>query len=191
MRPPRVRIGFDFDGVLCPTPFGRFAVRSPSPVADLPPDYEKRYEKPRQPNTLRLAVEYARFGWRGSSREAIGVAKELAAAHDVHIVTGRSVVGEPVVRRWLREHRLEDVFAGVWMAPEGLRPPQHKLAVALMQGIEAHIDDDPRTAHHLARNGVRQVFLFDRSGAYATDARLPALTIVRSLREVPPALSPA
>jgi hypothetical protein len=189
MRPHRVRIGFDFDGVLCPTPFGRFAVRAPSPVADLPPGYERYYASEHGANPLRLAVEYARFGWRGSSREAIAVARELAASHEVHIVTGRSVAGEPVVRRWLRRHGLEDVFADVWMAPEGLRPPQHKLAVALMQGMEAHIDDDPRTAHHLARSGVPHVFLFDPSGAQAAEARLSALTVVRSLREVPLALS--
>ena len=69
------------------------------------------------------------------------------------------------------------------MAPEGLRPAQHKLATARMLGIDAHIDDDPRTAYHLASNGVSRVFLLDHAGAHG-DAPLPArLTLVRSLRE--------
>ena len=75
---------------------------------------------------------------------------------------------------------------GIHMAPPGLRPPQHKLAVAQMIGIDAHIDDDPRTAYHLAKYGVQHVYLLDHAGALATDEDplLPqGLVLVRSLRE--------
>jgi hypothetical protein len=54
-----------------------------------------------------------------------------------------------------------------------------------MVGIDVHIDDDPRTAYHLARNGVRS-FLLDHAGVHAAagDEPPPAgLTVVRSLRE--------
>jgi hypothetical protein len=69
------------------------------------------------------------------------------------------------------------------MAPPGLRPPQHKLAVAKMRAVAAHIDDDPRTAYHLAGNGVPRVYLLDHAGAHG-DVPLPErLTLVRSLRE--------
>jgi hypothetical protein len=54
--------------------------------------------------------------------------------------------------------------------------------------IDAHIDDDPRTAYHLASNGVERVFLYDHAGAHG-NVPLPAhLTLVRSLREFAGAL---
>jgi len=184
-----MRIGFDFDGVLCPTPFGRLAVHAPSPVPDLPAGYESLYHQRPPVNPLRLAVEYARFGWRGSSSEAVAVLTELASAHAVYIVTGRSAVGEPVVRRWLQRRRLDDTVAGVWMAPRGLRPAQHKLAVARILGLDVHVDDDPRTAYHLARSGVPRVFLFNHAGAHGHEPPAASLTLVRSLSEVPRTLA--
>jgi hypothetical protein len=69
------------------------------------------------------------------------------------------------------------------MAPAGLRPAQHKLATARLLGIDAHIDDDPRTAFHLARNGVARVYLYDHAGAHGDAPLPPNLTLVRSLRE--------
>jgi hypothetical protein len=178
-----MRIGFDFDGVLCLTPFGRLAVHAPTPVADLPPDYEALYAAPQPANPLRLAVEYARFGWRRMSPEAAQILRDVAAGNEVYIVTGRSAAGEPLLRRWLRRHGLADAIAGIRMAPPGLRPAQHKLATARMLGIDAHIDDDPRTAYHLARNGVERVYLFDHAGAHGDAPLPPHLTLVRSLRE--------
>jgi len=130
-----------------------------------------------------VAIEYARFAWRSSARDAAPVLRELSASHELYIVTGRSRVGERIVRGWLRRHKLESCFAGVRMAPRGLRPSQHKLATAKMLGLEAHIDDDPRTAYHLARNGVARVFLLDHANAHG-DAPLPSgLELVRSLGE--------
>lgn len=178
-----MRIGFDFDGVLCLTPFGRLAVHAPTPVADLPPDYEKLYEHPIASNPLRLAVEYLRFGWRTNAPDAREILRELTGAHEVYIVTGRSEVGVPVVRRWLRNQGLADRIAGIRMAPPGLRPAQHKLATARMLGIDAHIDDDPRTAYHLAKNGVGRVYLLDHAGAHGDTAPPPGLVLIRSLRE--------
>ena len=178
-----MRIGFDFDGVLCLTPFGRLAVHAPSPVPDLPEGYAALYDQPQSSGLLRLAVEYARFGWRTNAPDAASILHELADGHEIFIVTARSRVGEPLLRRWLRRHKLEDRIAGIRMAPEGLRPAQHKLATARLLGIDAHIDDDPRTAYHLANNGVSRVFLLDHAGAHG-DAPLPAgLSLVRSLRE--------
>jgi hypothetical protein len=178
-----MRIGFDFDGVLCLTPFGRLAVHKPSPVPDLPDGYAALYDLPRASDPLRLAVEYLRFGWRTNAPDAAVILREIADAHEIFIVTGRSSAGEPLLRRWLRRHNLEERIAGIRMAPPGLRPAQHKLATARLLGIEAHIDDDPRTAFHLARNGVARVYLLDHAGAHG-DAELPAhLTLVRSLRE--------
>ena len=178
-----MRIGFDFDGVLCPTPFGRLAVHAPSPVDDLPAGYEQLYgHAPGGP--LRLAVEYARFGWRRMAPDAAAVLRALGERNELYIVTGRSAAGEPLLRRWLKRHGLAGAVRGIHMAPVGLRPPQHKLAVARMIGIDAHIDDDPRTAYHLAKNGVSRVYLLDHAGAHRTDAPLPErLTLVRSLRE--------
>jgi hypothetical protein len=178
-----MRIGFDFDGVLCLTPFGRLAVHAPSPVADLPEGYAALYDRPASSGLLRLAVEYARFGWRTNAPDAAAILRELASTYEIYIVTGRSRAGEPLLRRWLRRHKLDDRIAGIRMAPEGLRPAQHKLATSRMLGIDAHIDDDPRTAYHLAKNGVSRVFLLDHAGAHG-DAPLPSgLTLVRSLRE--------
>jgi len=178
-----MRIGFDFDGVLCETPFGRLAVHAPSPVEELPPDYASRYDAPPASHPLRLLVEYARFAWRRMSPEAADVLRAVSARHEIYIVTGRTAAGEPLLRRWLRKHALEDSIAGIRMSPHGLRPPQHKLATALMLGIGAHIDDDPRTAYHLATHGVSRVFLFDHAGAHG-DAPLPSnLELVRSLAE--------
>jgi hypothetical protein len=178
-----MRIGFDFDGVLCLTPFGRLAVHAPSPVPDLPEGYAALYEAAVSANPFRLALEYARFGWRTSAPEAASVLHELADAHELHIVTGRSRAGEPLLRRWLRGHRLDEKIAGIHMAPRGLRPPQHKLATARLFGIDAHIDDDPRTAYHLAKNAVERVYLLDHAGAHGDAALPPHLTLVRSLRE--------
>lgn len=177
-----MRIGFDFDGVLCITPFGRLAVHAPTPVPELPPNYEALYRQAPPAQPVRLAIEYLRFGWRRMDADGAGVLLELAKRHDVYIVTGRSVAGEPLLRRWLHRHGLDDKIAGVRMAPPGLRPAQHKLASALILGIDVHIDDDPRTAYHLAGHGVRRVYLFDHAGAHG-DAPLPAnVTLVRSLR---------
>jgi hypothetical protein len=178
-----MRIAFDFDGVLCLTPFGRLAVHAPKPVPDLPPDYERLYAAPAPDSALRLAVEYVRFGWRRSAPQAHDVLRGLSADNELYIVTGRSVAGISVIRRWLRRHRLEEHVAGVRMAPPGMRPPQHKLATAIMLRIDVHIDDDPRTAYHLAESDVSRVFLLDHAGAHG-DAPLPErLTLVRSLAD--------
>ncbi len=183
-----MRVSFDFDGVLCLTPFGRLAVHEPKPVPELPAGYEALYADEPRANPLRLAVEYARFAWRKMAPDAPEVLGDLCARHDVWIVTGRSEYGAPLMRRWLRKHGLERKIAGVRMAPRGLRPPQHKLATARMLGIEAHIDDDPRTAYHLAREGVPRVYLLDHAGAHG-DAPLPGgLALVRTLREFADAL---
>lgn len=178
-----MRIGFDFDGVLCVTPFGRLAVHAPSPVADLPEGFAALYDQPSSSNLLRLAVEYARFGWRTDAPDAATILHELANTNEIFIVTARSRAGEPLLRRWLRRHKLDDRIAGIRMAPAGLRPAQHKLATARLLGIDAHIDDDPRTAYHLAEHGVPRVYLLDHAGAHGEAALPAALTLVRSLRE--------
>jgi hypothetical protein len=178
-----MRIGFDFDGVLSLTPFGRFAVHAPKPVPPLPPDYEKLYDAPDPANPMRVAIEYLRFAWRSSAPEARDVLRELSANHELHIVTGRSEVGIGIVRQWLRRHKIEDCVTSIRMSPPGIRPPQHKLAVAKMLGIDAHIDDDPRTAYHLAREGVPQVYLLDHAGAHGNTPLPERLTLVRSLRD--------
>jgi hypothetical protein len=184
-----MRIGFDFDGVLCNTPFGRFAVHAPGDVPDLPSGFEALYDAPRPSNPLRLALEYLRFAWRPAAPGAIEIVRELAQRHELYVVTGRSVAGERLLRGWLRGHGLDGVFAGIRMAPHGLRSAQHKLATARMLAIDAHIDDDPRTAYHLAKSGVQHVYLYDHAGAHG-DAPLPErLTLVRSLREFADALA--
>lgn len=178
-----MRIGIDFDGVLCVTPFGRLAVHAPKPVPALPPGYEALYERRTSPSLPRLALEYARFGWRLTAADGAEVLLDLSREHEVYIVTGRSVGGEPLVRRWLQRRGLDEKIAGVRMAPPGLRPAQHKLATALMLGIDTHIDDDPRTAYHLAEHGVPHVYLLDHAGAHGDATVPPHLTLVRSLRE--------
>jgi hypothetical protein len=86
------------------------------------------------------------------------------------------------MERWLKARGWRDYISGIWMAPSGLRPPQHKLAVAQMLGIDAHIDDDPRTAYHLAEHTVRS-FLLDHAGAHG-DAPVPEhLRLVSSLSD--------
>lgn len=176
-----MKIAFDFDGVLCLTPFGRLAVHKPSPVPDLPAGYERLYDAPAASNPLRLAVEYLRFGWRTNAPAARDVLHRLTENHEVYIVTGRSRAGEPLVRRWLRRHGLGERIAGVRMAPPGLRPAQHKLATARMLAIDVHIDDDPRTAYHLAANGVPAVYLLDHAGAHGDAPLPPHLALVPSL----------
>ena len=183
-----MRIGFDFDGVLCLTPFGRLAVHAPGDVPELPANYEALYRRPHPQNPLRLAVEYLRFGWRRMSPEAAGVLRDLSARHQVYIITGRSVAGEPLIRRWLRSHALEGCVSGIEMAPPGLRPSQHKLARALMLGIDAQVDDDPRTAYYLAGHGVPRVFLLDHAGAHGDAPLPPRLALVRTIREFAAAL---
>ncbi len=178
-----MRIGFDFDGVLCLTPFGRLALHAPGPVPELPPDYGALYAAAPPSNPLRLAVEYLRFGWRRMAPDAAPVLRDLSDRNEIYIVTGRSAVGEPLIRRWLRRHALDDKIAGVRMAPPGLRPAQHKLATARMLGMDAHIDDDPRTAYHLVEHGVPHVYLLDHAGAHGDAPLPPRLRLVRSLRE--------
>lgn len=178
-----MRISFDFDGVLCKTPFGRLAVHKPQPVPELPAGYEALYNREPRSNPFRLLLEYARFAWRRMAPDAHEVLRDLCSHHEVWIVTGRSEAGAPLMHRWLRKHGLDRQVAGVRMAPPGLRPPQHKLATARMLGIDAHIDDDPRTAYHLAREGVQHVYLLDHADAHG-DAPIPErLALVRSLRE--------
>lgn len=177
-----MKIAFDFDGVLCPTPFGRLAVHAPEPVDDLPANFRELYDAPVRSNPLRLAVEYARFGWRGADPAGGDVLRKLAESHEVFIVTGRSRKGQALLERWLRNQKWRGYITDIWMAPSGLRPPQHKLAVAQMIGIDAHIDDDPRTAYHLAEHGVRS-FLLDHANAHG-DVPLPDnLTLVGSLSD--------
>ncbi len=178
-----MRISFDFDGVLCVTPFGRMATHAPSPVAELPDGYEALYDAPPRRSLPRLGVEYLRFGWRRIAPDAAETLHALAEDHTLYIVTGRSAAGESLLQRWLRRHKLTDRVAGVRLAPSGLRPAQHKLAIARMLNIDAHIDDDPRTAFHLARNGVPRVYLLAHDGAALPDDAPSALTIVRTLDE--------
>ncbi len=184
-----MRISFDFDGVLCLTPFGRLAVHRPSPVAALPEGYAALYERHCASNPLRLALEYVRFGWRANAPEAASILHELADRHEIYIVTARSCRGEPLLRRWLRSHGLDGRIAGIRMAPEGLRSAQHKLASTRLLSIDAHIDDDPRTAYHLAQQGVEHVYLLDHANAHGDAPLPPRLTLVRSLREFANAVS--
>lgn len=177
-----MRISFDFDGVLCLTPFGRLATHAPTPVAPLPDNYERLYRGRPPRSALRLPLEYARFGWRRAAPDAARVVEDLSAGHELRIVTGRSVAGMPLLRRWLRRHGIDDCFAGLHMAPPGLRPAQHKLAIARLHAVDAHIDDDPRTAYHLANNGVPAVYLLLHEGA-EVESPPAALRVVRSLRE--------
>ena len=177
-----MRIGFDFDGVLRPTPFGRLAVHAPEPVDDLPANYRQLYDAPRSSNPLRLLAEYARFGWRGADKAGGDVVRDLASQHEIFIVTGRSRKGEALLERWLKARKWRDHISGIWMAPSGLRPPQHKLAVAQMIGIDAHIDDDPRTAYHLANHGVR-AYLLDHANAHGDTPVPENLTLVGSLTD--------
>lgn len=186
-----MRISFDFDGVLCVTPFGRMATHAPSPVAELPAGYELLYDAPPRRGLPRLGVEYLRFGWRRIAPGAADTLRALAADHTLYIVTGRSAAGESLLRWWLRRHKLTDSITEVRLAPSGLRPAQHKLAVARMLSIDAHIDDDPRTAYHLARNGVAHVFLLSPAGAPPADDAPPSLTIVRTLDEFRSAIDAA
>jgi phosphoglycolate phosphatase-like HAD superfamily hydrolase len=186
-----MRISFDFDGVLCLTPFGRMAVHAPHVhVDDLPEAYESFYAAPARRSRLRLAVEYARFGWRRMAPDAARVLQALSdEGHDLLIVTGRSAQGESLLRRWLRRHGLEERVAEVRMAPAGLRPAQHKLAVAKMLAVDAHIDDDPRTAFYMARNGLRWVFLLDHASAVG-DVSLPNnVRAVSTLADIPPEIT--
>ena len=177
-----MKISFDFDGVLCPTPFGRLAVHAPTPVDDLPPDYERLYDNPTHVNPIRLAAEYLRFSWRAAAKDGGDVLRDLARDHQLFIVTGRSRIGEPLMERWLKARGWRDHISGIWMAPSGLRPPQHKLAVARMLAIDAHIDDDPRTAYHLAHHNIPS-YLLDHANAHG-DAPLPNhLTLVTSLTD--------
>jgi hypothetical protein len=178
-----MRIGFDFDGVLCMTPFGRFAVHAPGHVDDLPEGWERLYDDRYEPSPLRVAIEYLRFAWRQSSPEAPPVLRALSESHELYIVTGRSDDGVGLVRRWLRRHRLDGCFADIRMAPPGLRPAQHKLATAKLLALDAHIDDDPRTAYHLARNGVPAVYLLDHAGVHGGEPPPERVTLIRSLNE--------
>ena len=184
-----MRISIDFDGVLCHTPFGRLAVHAPGGVPELPADYAQLYEAAAPGGPLRLAVEYARFAWRRMDPRAEPVLRALAEKHDVTIVTGRSIAGEALVARWLRRTRLDE-RVGLRMAPPGLRPPQHKLAVARILGIDAHLDDDPRTAHYLAEHDVQHVYLLDHAGLESeAGAPPPNLEMVRSLNEFADAIA--
>jgi uncharacterized HAD superfamily protein len=183
-----MRIGLDLDGVLCATPFGRFATRPVTAVTDLPEGYEALYDVPSPPNPLRGTVEYARFGWRRLAPGAAEALRELSQRHELYVVTGRSRAGEALLRRWLARNHVDAAITSLRMAPPGLRPPQHKLAVARMLEVGAHIDDDPRTAYHLARNGVPRVFLLDAAGRHDHPNPPDNLTIVRSLREFVEAL---
>lgn len=179
-----MRIGFDFDGVLCLTPFGRFAVHPPERADDVPPladGFERLYEGRGDPNMLRLALEYVRFAWRSAAPGAPEVLRRLAVEHDLYIVTGRSDNGRKLLDRWAERHRVAACFKGIWMAPPGLSSPQHKLAVAGMLGIDIHIDDDPRTAWYLASGGVPRVFLLDHANARGDAAPPPGVTVISTL----------
>jgi hypothetical protein len=178
-----MRIGLDFDGVVCATPFGRLAVHAPGGVPPLPDGYERLYDAPVPSNPLRQVVEYLRFAWRPPADDAKAVLAELSLDHELYVVTGRSAVGLDLVRRWLKRTGIERSIADVRMAPPGLRPAQHKLAVAKMLSIDAHIDDDPRTAYHLARGGVARTYLLDQAGGHGDDELPAGLVLVRSLRE--------
>jgi len=184
-----MRVGFDFDGVLCNTPFGRFAVHAPGHVPDLPPGYEALYDAPPPSGPLRRLLEYVRFAWRPAAPGAPEIVRELARRHELYVVTGRGVAGEPLLRDWLRDQGLGDAFAGIRMSPPGLRSAQHKLATARMLALDAHIDDDPRTAYHLAEHGVARVFLYDHAHARGDAPPPAALTVVSSLRAFADALA--
>ncbi len=184
-----MKISFDFDGVLCPTPFGRLAVHAPTPVDDLPADYERLYDAAARTNPVRLAMEALRFSWRGAAKDGREILEQLAREHELFIVTGRSRKGEALMERWLKARGWRDFVSGIWMAPSGLRPPQHKLAVARMLGIDAHIDDDPRTAYHLAGEGIRS-YLLDHANAHGEAAVPENLTLVSTLTDFVDKLKP-
>jgi hypothetical protein len=83
----------------------------------------------------------------------------------------------------MRRHRIEDCFADVCMSPPGVTSPQHKLAGSRLLSLDAHIDDDPRTAFHLARETAMRVFLLDHANARGDAEPPPNLEVVTSLAD--------
>jgi hypothetical protein len=178
-----MRIGFDCDGVLCETPFGRFAVHAPQPVPPLPDGFEQLYAGRDRPHAWRAFVEFTRFAWRSAAPNVRDVLSGMAAEHELFLVTARGDDGIGVLRRWLRRHRIDGCFTDVCMSPPGVTSPQHKLAGARLLSLDAHIDDDPRTAFHLAQETSMRVFLLDHANARG-DAAPPAnLEVVESLAD--------
>src|SRR5512146_2228215 len=74
-----MRIGFDCDGVLSYTPFGRLAVHAPSPVPDLPSGYEDLYRLSAPGGRVRAVLAHLRFAWRPLTHDASAVVRSLAA----------------------------------------------------------------------------------------------------------------
>lgn len=180
-----MRIGFDLDGVISATPFGRLAVHAPDDgIPELPANYRELYEAAASHGALRLAIEYLRFAWRRPSAEARELLAEMARDHEIFVVTGRSRAGQRLLGRWLRTHGFQPYVRSVHMAPPGLRPAQHKLATSRTLGLQAHIDDDPRTAYYLARHGVEHVYLYDHAGAHGDEPLPPRLVLLRRLNEL-------
>jgi hypothetical protein len=86
-------------------------------------------------------------------------------------------------------HRLDDALqASAWRRPVSV--PRSTNRNGALLGIAAHIDDDPRTAYHLANNGVERVYLLDHAGAHGDAPPPPHLTLVRSLQEFAEAIAP-
>jgi uncharacterized HAD superfamily protein len=177
-----VRISLDVDGVIAKSPARFLAVREHRGDLDAPPPVKSECSGSTSvaPPRLRETIEFLRFFWRTPVPNVRATLQTLARDHQLYFVTGRSVRGERVLKRWLRNNGLLDYATAVVMSPSGLHTWEHKLLTCREHNLDIHVDDDPFTALYLARNGVPRVFLIDPS-MQPRDNTPPNLTTLPNL----------
>ncbi|MBI4497615.1 MAG: hypothetical protein HY689_06950 [Chloroflexi bacterium] len=180
----RPAIGFDLDGVICRPPFGiNFAIRRGLRGRPLPTAFSWKGGAPPRGRFLRMGLEVLRFAGRRPMPDAAAGLRAVVELRRPLLVTGRSVLGQALLERWLERHDLRQYFAEVLPNPTALTGPQYKLWTARTRGLREHVDDDGATVYYLALHGVHRVYLRDwprnRGLPYP-----PSVQVIRSLEEL-------
>lgn len=138
-------------------------------------------------------IESEEFFDLAPTKEAIGVLQDLAAYHELHVVTGRPDFVEASTLAWLQRH-LPDifktaVFTNYFTLSDGIAKPRSKAEVCQEIGADYLIDDHLHHAEMVASEGIN-VLLFGDFPWNQADTLPPRVTRVDGWTQVRKILLP-
>lgn len=179
----KLLIGIDMDGVICRPPLGFNLPIAPGPYTEKP-SFPVHRQAPRGLSLLALELFLKlKYLARSPLPGALKGIKAISEHRTPVLVTSRNGAGAGLIDSWLKRHGFAGFFREVHSNSLRLPSPDFKWHMCSRLGIEEFVDDDGRVADHLARKGLKTVFLRDwpRNRGYDYP---PNVTRIQDLSEV-------
>lgn len=145
----RLRVGFDFDGVIAYNPFR--ILRAPTNILKKVIGHEKKlhfyYPKSTVEQWFWILVHETSF----FPSPGLVQLKEMLSRGDIegYIITSRYACLEPSFYRWLKKHGLDRAFQGYHLNVSNNQPHIHKERVLADLKLDYFIDDNFDIVRHL------------------------------------------